>query len=158
MILSAATLIVFTVSPGKAVETMTDRCSAEVAIVPAYDAPPGTNGTVLLKRRSNGTTAWTPPFRVNLGHDGYIRWWCHSTTGNLFDPGTWKVDQVNGSLACEISADGSAPKCHANANIKLGSSAWQGWTAERSRCDNHSSKIRARLGHDRLLQIQCLGH
>jgi len=145
MILSAATLILSTVSPAKAVETMTDRCGAEVAIVPTYSSQAGTKGTVFLKRRSDGTTAWTHPFRVKLDDDGHIRWWCHSTTRNWLDPGTWGFDDVDGGVVCDVSADGSAPKCHVNANIKVDSKAWQGWTAERSRCDDHSSKIRARL-------------
>jgi L-alanine-DL-glutamate epimerase-like enolase superfamily enzyme len=42
--------------------------------------------------------------------------------------------------------------------IKLGSSAFAGWTPERSRCGNHTTRIRARLGPDRLLQTECLGH
>ena len=42
-------------------------------------------------------------------------------------------------------------------SIKLTDSSWEGWTPERSRCDNRSTKIRARLGKGRLLQIECLG-
>lgn len=32
-----------------------------------------------------------------------------------------------------------------------------GWTPERSRCGDHSTRIRARLGSDRLRQTECLG-
>jgi hypothetical protein len=34
----------------------------------------------------------------------------------------------------------------------------EGWTKERSRCGNRSTKIRARLGAWRELQIECLGN
>jgi hypothetical protein len=138
-------------------EVMTDRCSAEVAIVPSYDAGPDTPGTIVIKRGSNGATDWTPPFRVKLGSSGHIRWWCHSTTGNMFDPGTWRIQELQVGTKCEIYADFSPQSCRPDGNIKLGSSAWNGWTPERSRCDKRSTLIRARLGSKRLLQIECLG-
>ena len=51
-------------------ETMTDRCSSEVAIVPAFGDQPDTIGTIILKRGPNGTTDWTPPFTVQLSSVG----------------------------------------------------------------------------------------
>src|SRR5438105_2674520 len=83
-------VLTLTASRAAAREVMTDRCSAEVAIVPSYGARPDTPGTIILKRAPNGSTDWTPPFNVQLGASGHIRWWCHSTTGNFLDPGTWR--------------------------------------------------------------------
>ncbi|PYX92607.1 MAG: hypothetical protein DMG67_06345 [Acidobacteria bacterium] len=139
-------------------ETMTDRCSSEVAIVPAFGDQPDTIGTIILKRGPNGTTDWTPPFTVQLSSVGRIRWWCHSTTGNAFDPGTWRVKDLKVGVGCQIFADGQPESCGPAPDIKLGSSVWNGWTPERSRCGNRSNRIRARLGTGRLLQIECLGH
>jgi hypothetical protein len=143
-------------SPLHANEVMTDRCSKEVAVVPSYNASPGTPGTVFLARNASGNTLWTPPFRVGLDGSGHIRWWCHSTTGNIFDPGTWRL--TGGSVAenCTEGASGEWD-CSPTGSVSLGSSAQNGWTPERSRCDNHSKLIRARLGPNRLLQIECLG-
>jgi len=64
--------ILLNASLASAGEVMTDRCSAEVAIVPSYDAGPNTPGTIVLKRGSNGGTNWTPPFRVGLGYEASI--------------------------------------------------------------------------------------
>jgi hypothetical protein len=153
-------------------EVMTDRCSAEVAIVPSYGDKPNTPGTILLQRGPDGRTDWTPPFTVRLGDGGRIRWWCHSTKGNWLDAGTWRVEDVNpegmvkcligvGSTVAAIAGAGSASSakeltaCPKALNLKT--SAWEGWTPERSRCDNRSTRVRARLGPDRLLQIECLG-
>ncbi len=138
-------------------EVMTDRCSAEVAIVPSYVDQPETEGTIILKRAQNGTTEWTPPFTVKLSSAGHIRWWCHSTTGNVFDPGTWRLKGLQVGTKCEIFADGRPESCRPDAGLEVGSSAWKGWTPERSRCDDRSNRIRARLGPGRLLQIECLG-
>lgn len=138
-------------------EVMTDRCSAEVAIVPYYDARPDTPGTIILKRRSDQRTDWTPAAHVQLGSSGHIRWWCHSTTGNMFDPGTWRIKEVTIGTKCAIYPDGTPENCRPDGTLKVGSSAWSGWTPERSRCDDRSTNIRARLGPDRLLQIECLG-
>jgi hypothetical protein len=79
-----------------------------------------------------------------------------STSGNVFDPGTWRIDNVEIGTKCEVNADFSQQSCRPDGNIKLGSSAWNGWTPERSRCNDRSVKIRARLGPNRLLQIECL--
>ena len=54
--------ILSTASLASANEVMTDRCSAEVAIVPSYNARPNTPGTVVLTRDSSGNTAWSSPF------------------------------------------------------------------------------------------------
>jgi hypothetical protein len=121
-----------------------------------YGAGPATPGTVVLKRDAYGATDWIPPFCVGLSGSGRIRWWCHSTTGNMFDPGTWRIEELQGATTCEIFVNGSAKSCRPDTSIKLGSAAWNGWTAERSRCGNQSTKIRARLGPDRLLQIDWL--
>ncbi len=137
-------------------ETMTDRCSGDVAIVPYYDAKPETPGAVILERDATGNTAWTPPFNVSPNGDGRIRWWCHSTTGNLFDPGTWRINEFYIGEKCDLDANNNPINCHPDIRVSVGSSAWQGWTAERSRCDSHTGHIRARLGNNRLLQIQCL--
>ena len=144
-------------------ETMTDRCSAEVAFVPAYDARPNAHGTIILKRSSNGSTPWSRPFTVKLGDDGHIRWWCHSTIGNALDAGTWRIsvkgNEISACLEEVFDMDNiqkGNPDC--KKMIKLGSSAFEGWTPERSRCGNHSTRIRARLGPDRLLETECLGN
>ena len=156
-LVAAATVFVLTAPSARAGEVMTDRCSAEVAIVPSYEVRPDTPGTIILKRKPDGTTPWTPPFKVQRGGSGHIRWWCHSTTGNAFDPGTWRIQELSVGTECEIFADGTPQSCRPDGGLKLGSSAWNGWTPERSRCGNRSTLIRARLGPSRLLQIECLG-
>lgn len=152
-------------------EVMTDRCSADVSIVYNYGDKPLTNGAVLLHRGPNGWSDWTPPFRVTLSKDGYIRWWCNSTTGNWLDPGTWRwrdgavvgVDCNWGGYYPGDETIKPYPKklgghCDPIRKFPLTTSNWQGWTAERSRCKNRSTLIRARLGPDRVLNIECLGH
>ena len=153
-------------SPVCAAETMTDRCSAEVAFVPNFDAKPNAHGTHILKRDADGKTPWTKEFTVQTDDSGFIRWWCHSTTGDFLDPGTWTLS-VNGGavLAClaavggTVATEGAAAPATASCvkTIQLGSSAFKGWTPERSRCGDHSTRIRARLGPDRLLETECLG-
>lgn len=151
----------------RANEVMTDRCSQEVAFPEDYDAQPNTKGTIILKRGGKGMTPWSEPFKVHLGDDGHIRWWCHSTTGNWADLGTWElgfdpsgigacITAVGATVVSEGAGAGSLATCAKV--VKFGSSAWKGWTPERSRCGDHSTKVRARLGKDRLLQIECLGH
>jgi hypothetical protein len=126
-------------------ETMTDRCSADTYVSTVYSdqfPPPG--GSLFLHRGPDGWTPWSMEMPV-AGHT-YIRWWCHSTSGNVFDPGTWRL--TGGGLVCNDS--GCRPDPY------LGTSAVDGWTAERSRCDSSGTKyIKARLGPDRLLQMQC---
>ena len=138
-------------------ETMTDRCSGEVAIVPHYNDAPNTPGVVVLSRDPNGSTPWTPDFWVETGNSGHIRWWCHSTSGNFLDPGTWRIDELYVGTKCTEGPNGEPwGACSLDAAVSFGSSAWQGWTPERSRCDDRSKHIRAHLGPDRLLGIECL--
>jgi hypothetical protein len=127
-------------------ETMTDRCSADTYVSQDYnDQFPPTRG-VLLKRGPDGWTPWSDAVPV-AGHT-YIRWWCHSTSGNFFDPGTYRL--TGGGFICSDS--GCRPDPY------IGTSAVDGWTPERSRCDsNGTTSIKARLGPDRLLQMQCWG-
>ena len=155
----------FTSAPAVAApanETMTDRCSAEVAFVPTYDARPKAHGTVILKRDKNDTTPWSRPFTVKTGDDGHVRWWCHSTIGNALDAGTWRIKvsgkEITACLEEVFSNDPPSGNPDCKKAIKISSSAFEGWTPERSRCSNHSTRIRARLGPDRLLQTECLGH
>lgn len=148
-------------------EIMQDRCSSDVAFVPRYDDNPGAPGTVLLTR--GATTDWTAPFKVETKNKGRIRWWCHSITGNWFDVGTMrpKFDGIK-TLACigggvvhvfdpesELGKKG-LEQCQ-GAITKIESSAWEGWTPERSRCRDRSTKIRVRLDSNRVLQTECLG-
>ncbi len=148
-------------------EIMQDRCSSDVAFVPRYDDNPGAPGTVVLTR--GATTDWTVPFKVETRNKGHIRWWCHSTTGNILDPGTWRpqLDPVKsvaclaGGVAVYLDSESEAGKegikqCK-GAIKKFDSSAWNGWTPERSRCRNRSTKISARLDSNRVLQTECLG-
>jgi hypothetical protein len=147
---------------------MTDRCSAEVSFPESYDGKPNSKGAMILKRAADGSTPWTHPFKVGTGENNHIRWWCHSTIGNEFDLGTSRVTGVdaNAIVMCvegvgEASVGDAAAAGSAISGctkiLKISSSAFQGWTPERSRCADHSAKIRARLGPDRLLQIECLG-
>jgi hypothetical protein len=154
----------FALGPAKAGnEVMTDRCSKEVAIPPTYDARPNVPNTIVLTRGQNGGSSWTQPFRVSLDGSGHIRWWCHSTTGNVFDPGTWrlgdpaKIAPCIGGIVTVAETENPSGLTACTDAVKPGASAWDGWTPERSRCGNHSTLIRARLGTGRLLQIECLG-
>jgi hypothetical protein len=137
-------------------EIMKDRCSGQVSFPSSYNQGPEQG--YILSRGSDGWSPWTSSFRVGLGDSGRIRWWCRSTTGNMFDPGTWRIQELQFGTICNENrrADGSYD-CRPDARVKLGSSAWNGWTAERSRCNNRSSVIRARLGPNRLLLIECQG-
>jgi hypothetical protein len=148
-------LISTVTSPSLAAETLKDRCSAEVSIPKTYDGKPGQEGSMLLVRQSGKDwTDWTEPFVVNLGDDGHVRWWCHSTTGN------WAlkaINKVSGQL-CDEAGDSIGGIC------KKVTGGWvpdpetsEGWTAERSRCGDHSNKFRARLGPSRQLQMVCIG-
>lgn len=146
----------FITSPAEAGEVMKDRCSGNVAIVPKYNDRPNTRGVIVLERGADGTTDWTPPFTVQLGRSGHIRWWCNSTRGNIFDPGTWRIEELSVGTKCKINPNGGPENCKPDVDVKLGSSAWQDWTPERSRCSNRSNRIQARLGRNRLLRIKCL--
>jgi hypothetical protein len=145
-------------------EVLTDRCSGEVAFTRSFNGKPTDKGTIILKRNGQHSP-WTT-VDVKPDGEGHVRWWCHSTTGNVFDPGTWRVHiDGNAITACLLSVgeaivdDGATggdagQKCLKA--IKITSSAFQGWTAERSRCNNKSGHLKARLGPDRLLQSECL--
>lgn len=139
-------------------ETMTDGCSGDVVISRTYSNsfnPQSIDG-LYLKRDASGNTQWSGQMPVS-GHT-YIRWWCHSTTGNWADPGTWRLN--GGYIGTDCKGDwdqGSVNSCKPTGSIDLGSSAVEGWTPERSRCSsNRTQFISARLGRDRLLQIQCI--
>lgn len=142
-------------------ETMTDRCSGDVFISQYYDDELNLNElNGIILRRTPGEayyTDWSSKVPVN-GHT-WIRWWCHSTTGNWADPGTWRI--TGGIVALDCIGDwdqGSVESCRPGGSIDdLGSSARQGWTPERSRCDSDNTQaISARLGRNRLLEIRCL--
>jgi hypothetical protein len=151
-------------------EVMTDRCSKDVAFVPNYDANPSVPGTIVLTRDASGNSGWSQPFTVGKGSKGHIRWWCNNTTGNMFDPGTWRIDSpqsIGGTAVCVINGvavisgnsnmtPAQVAKQCAGVVRTYGSSAWNGWTPEQSRCNSKSGKIRARLGSNRLLQTECL--
>jgi hypothetical protein len=174
MTMGVAVVGVLAIAPSRShanPEVMTDRCSGEVAFTTTFDGKPTDKGTIILKRKDGASPLTT--INVQPSGGGHIRWWCHSTIGNVFDPGTWRI-QVDGSAltACLISvgevvaADGaSADDAGASTgdagakclkSVKLSSSAFQGWTPERSRCNNHSGHLKARLGPHRLLQTVCL--
>jgi hypothetical protein len=52
---------------------------------------------------------WSEPFTVKTDSDGHIRWWSHSTTGNIFDLGTVRVSGVDpGALGACVSDFGAA--------------------------------------------------
>ena len=72
------------------------------------------HGTVILKRKEGGESP-AVSFNARLGDDGHVRWWCHSTKGNMFDPGTWRVHVdaagITGcllSVGATVASEGSA--------------------------------------------------
>lgn len=150
-----ATLLACSTAASAKNEIMTDRCSHEVTIVNWGNGPNPAGEPVFLKRH-NGKTGWTSPFTVKLSDDGHIRWWCHSTKGNAFDAGTWRLKNVYAGYGCKLYADNSTEDCGPNGSFSIGSSEWKGWTPERSRCSNRSNRIRARLDGNRKLLIECL--
>ena len=144
-------------------ETLTDRCSAEVSFPPVYNGQANDPSAIVLRRGTNGYSDWTPIFQVGLNDDHFVRWYCHSTSGNFLDPGTWRL-RDNG-VGCQFSgsggtisdpskAGGSNLTCTSTVNLVSNDSV--GWTAERSRCNDHTNKFRARLGPNRLLEILCV--
>jgi len=143
---------------GNISERMIDRCSAEVAFPPSFDAGPAGPNTLFLIRSPQGFTDWSPVFHpgVNDGHQ--VRWWCHSTTGNFLDPGTWRVR--DDGVACKVSGKPTTggiqvdTQCDTTVNIKAVDT--NGWTAEQSRCGSRTDFFRARLGPDRLLETVCI--
>jgi len=69
--------------------TLTERCSREVIIVGDYDD--GLDGVpnIFLTREMAGPDGYTPWSYMMHIDQQRVRWFCHSTTGNLFDLGTW---------------------------------------------------------------------
>lgn len=105
-----------------------------------------------FKGRYANSANWTFPIRQTLDSDGHIRWWCHSTTGNRADPGTYTFDKVGATYVCGNS--NGSDDCILMPDIAVPPSTdLSGWTAKSSRCDNRSNVFRARLGPNRLLEI-----
>jgi hypothetical protein len=142
--------------PSNITETMIDRCSNDVMISRTYDATFSTTMEGLGLRRPNADTYSEWSALMPVSGNSHIRWWCHSTTGNLFDPGTWRIGADQAAKQCTGPwYDPSTWTCEIRR--QLGSSAVDGWTPERSRCGSSGTKaIQARLGPDRLLEIRCL--
>jgi hypothetical protein len=150
-------------------ETLKDRCGKEVSIPMSYDGKPGQEGAIVLQRPADGGwTSWSEPFTVELSPEGRVRWWCHSETGNFALSGVYKLSGAFcKALGVLIEAKTEGPQGTSEATgglCKKGADAWllnpqtsQGWTAERSRCDDHSTKLRARVGPGRRLEMECLG-
>jgi len=162
--LLAALVIVTGAHAQKISETLTDACSADVAFVPTYDSPNGVPGTVILSRAS-GSTPWVGPFRVRTSPDGFIRWYCNSTTGNIFDPGTWTVSVNSGEITgCLLNIAGAVVTedpsgvLGCSSVVSVSTSSLTSWTAERSRCNDHSNRISVRLGPNNLLETRCEGN
>ena len=153
-------------------EVMQDACDAEVGFPSSFGGAPWSPGAMVLKRAPDGFSPWTPPFHVQLDGDGFMRWWCHSTTGDWLDAGTWWTlhFETIPNVTCMIPA--SKPPLHPGAPVACAKmqliALWgvDGWTAERSRCSDRSTVIRARLtsevvfGHSgpSRLETECLGN
>ena len=137
-------------------EVLTDRCSGDVFISSRYDPAhhPSTTpwGGMYLTRAQRGETDWSYVMQVDQPR---IRWWCNSTTGNWADPGTWRVTEGKINVGCTNDAAMRAQDCKPGGGVGIGSSAVEGWTPEQSVCPATTRRIVARLGHERLLQIQC---
>src|SRR5262249_18542826 len=157
-------------------EVMLDKCGQMVAIVPGYDDMPNTPGTVIMRGGgTSSTTDWTQPFTVKLSPEGRIRWWCQPAEGKLFVPeGTWRVNRKKpfiglsgGTVDVSVTDFADYSKIlvwfrprpsTVSTGSTFTSSVWKGWTKEKSRCDDRSTRIRARLRPLRELQIECLGN
>lgn len=133
-------------------ESLTDRCSGEVIVIPGYNSNMETPGAMLLKRDRSGNTPYTSYTKISNRH---IRWFCQSRSKfKDLDPGTWRIEEATVGTSCEQGADGMIV-CKPSGSVKLTSSAKNGWFAERSRCPSGTTHIRARLGSGRLLRIRC---
>jgi hypothetical protein len=143
-------------------ELLTDRCSAATYIAPEYPGPDepsltNLNGIMLIRDQNDpeAFTEWSHKMPVN--GDEWIRWYCNSTTGNFLDPGTWRITgwEAAVKIACDEQNDG-AYNCDITPGGSVSIALPKNWTAERSRCDSeNTTAISARLGPNRLLQIQC---
>lgn len=148
--------------PVTVLEEMKDRCSGDVVLSPTYRADDDAGsfdpyrGGMLLMRDSTGVSPWSGRLPV-AGHS-YIRWWCHSTTGNWADPGTWRITGGRIGVGCTGDWDhGQVESCHPTAEVDLAPTAGIDWTPERSRCSSHRTRgVRARLQPNRLIEWQCL--
>jgi hypothetical protein len=135
-------------------EVMTDRCSGEVAFPSGYYVHPSEPGTFILKRDYTGYSEEIS-ILVGTGKGGRIRWYCHSTTGNFLDPGTWVVNSGKVIEKCDVG-DGGSVSCGTSGSIGVSQYDFGDWTAEQSRCNNHTGSIVARLGPNRRLTIECM--
>jgi len=140
-------------TPTRVSETMKDHCSNDVLIAKDYKAPYSDNlEGIRLQRSTTGYTEWSKLMPVT-GHV-HIRWWCHSTKGNMFDPGTWRPNAQLLKDCPGSTWDPAVVQCRMR---RMPTSAVQGWTPERSRCSSSRTRaIQARLGPDRKLEIRCL--
>ncbi len=147
------------------VETLTERCSGDVYFPQSYGDSPINGRYTQLKRPASGYTPWTSTFYSAPNQDGFVRWWCYTTKQGLFDifggggisvGGTTITGVIVGG-GCDYGPDGLV-NCKPSIDITTDDKpkSEYNWTAERSRCDNHSGYLRARLGPNRLLQIQCM--
>ncbi|TVZ41865.1 repeat uncharacterized protein DUF346 [Alteromonadaceae bacterium 2753L.S.0a.02] len=147
-------------------ETLTDRCSGDVAIAPTYESSVDAPGTLILNR-SNVDSGWSLPIKIKTSEGGiitgggFIRWFCKSTTNNWLDPGTWSLDGLSlGVTKCDNNGQyedySGGGVCSGSDYVNFGGINKNEWTAERSRCSNGTNKIRVKLGADRKLNIQCL--
>lgn len=133
-------------------ESMTDRCSGEVIVLPGYSNSMETPGSVLLKRDRSGNTPYSGYMKVN---SRTIRWYCHSSSKlSILDPGTWRIKTPIVDKDCK-DIPNLLTFCRPTLSLSLKNSAKSGWFAERSRCPSGTTHIRSRLGSSRLLRIQC---
>jgi hypothetical protein len=137
--------------PTLANEVMQDRCSGDVAFPYVYDGPPVPNSFILSRANRSGARP-SALIQQKLDGSGHIRWWCSSTTGNWVDPGTYVIDEVGVVYTC------GDQQCTATGDLSAHPVDVTGWTAERSRCADHSDTVQAVLGPNRSLQMTCLGH
>jgi hypothetical protein len=131
-------------------ETLTDRCSRDVIIVSNYDDGLFGIPSLFLSREMVDSTGYTPWFSLSIS-SRRIRWFCHSTTGNIFDPGTW--DGFFVGVKCNDDGSGCRPSGGGHSLGPILNP--REWTAERSRCPSGTTYIEARLGPNRLLQMRC---
>ena len=84
-----------------------------------------------------------------------VRWYCKSNSPfAALDPGTWRI---NGSSVTQIILNPSGVLGGGSPDkpVTVSTSATDGWYPERSRCAAGTTQIRAYLGPNRLLRINC---